>query len=72
MTLHDCERYLWLLALLMSSLLLQLDSKAETELKEEDEADYAMNSESYLEVKLIILIHFKGSVKPFTLTSTGI
>ncbi|XP_038560072.1 pescadillo [Micropterus salmoides] len=27
----------------------KLDSKAETELKEEDEADYAMNSESYLE-----------------------
>lgn len=35
----------------MRSLLLQLDSKSESELKEEDEEDYAMNSESYLEVR---------------------
>lgn len=45
--LHTCD-------LLMSSLLLQLDSKTESELKEEDEEDYAMNSESYLEVRLFI------------------
>ena len=41
-------------ALLMSSLFLQLDSKAESELKEENEEDYAMNSECYLEVRLYI------------------
>lgn len=50
----------------MSSLLLQLDSKAESELKDQDEDDYAMNSESYLEVRLFILDHFKGSIKPLT------
>lgn len=33
-------------------LFLQLDSKAESELKE-DEEDYAMNSESYLEVTIL-------------------
>lgn len=32
--------------------LLKLDSKTESELKE-DEEDYAMNTESYLEVRLI-------------------
>lgn len=42
----------------MSSLLLQLDVKAESELKEENDDDYAMNSESYLEVRLFVLNHF--------------
>lgn len=52
--------------------LLQLDIKAESELKEENDEDYAMNSESYLEVKLFILNHFKGFEKPLTLVSSGI
>ena len=41
-------------ALLMSSHLLQLDSKTESELKEENEEDYAMNSECYLEVSIYL------------------
>lgn len=59
MILHDCNRDLWLFGhllhtctLLMSPPFLKLDSKMESELKE-DEEDYAMNSESYLEVRLI-------------------
>lgn len=44
--------------LLISLLLLQLDSKSEAELKEEDEEDYAMNSESYLEVRFLGLEAF--------------
>lgn len=36
----------------MLSFLLQLDAKAESELKEENDEDYAMNSESYLEVMM--------------------
>lgn len=58
--------------LLMSSFLLQLDSKAASELKEEDEEDFAMNSECYLEVRLFYLGTVKGSVKPFTLISSCI
>lgn len=44
---------------LMSSLLLQLEIKAESEVKEEnDDDDYAMDSESYLEVRLFYLESF--------------
>lgn len=50
--LHTCT-------LFISLLLLQLDSKSETELKEEDEEDYAMNSESYLEVRFFSLEAFQ-------------
>lgn len=37
----------------MSFFLSQLNSKAELELKEENEDDYAMNSECYLEVSVV-------------------
>lgn len=50
--LHTCTLFIYLL-------LLQLDSKSETELKEEDEEDYAMNSESYLEVRYFSLEAFQ-------------
>lgn len=50
--LHTCTLFIYLL-------LLQLDSKSETELKEEDEEDYAMNSESYLEVRFFSLEAFQ-------------
>lgn len=45
--------------LFISLLLLQLDSKSESVLKEEDEEDYAMNSESYLEVRFFSLEAFQ-------------
>lgn len=40
---------------LILPLILQLDSNAESEPKEESEDDYAMNSESYLEVSHFVL-----------------
>ena len=52
----DYSSNLWLVALccVNAVFLLQLDSKAELELKGEDEDDYAMNSESYLEVRFFM------------------
>lgn len=51
---HDISPWLFahLVAFLCDSFFfLQLDTKAESELKAEDDEDYAMNSESYLEVR---------------------
>lgn len=39
--------------------LFKLDSKTESELRGDDEEDYAMSSESYLEVSLILSLHLK-------------
>lgn len=53
-------KYLWLIVFLLTcwQILLQLDSKSEAELREEDEEDYAMNSESYMEVSCLCLRWF--------------
>lgn len=40
-------------SILFMASVLQLDSKAELKLKEDNEDDYALNSECYLEVRII-------------------